>query len=76
MSTATRGDKLRQSLIRRYGEEKGELVFLRMRGEASGPFAPGRALHDEHVAFAREAGVPPLTGPQRGTSPRGANNRR
>lgn len=62
MSTATRGDKLRVSLVKRYGQAVAELIYTRMRAEASGPFAAGHALHIEHVEWAEGAGVPPIEG--------------
>lgn len=48
-------------LRRRYGEAKGEAVYWGMVGEAKGPFGPGGKYHYEHVAWAKRAGVAPLS---------------
>lgn len=61
MSDATRGDKLRVSLERRYGAARAGVIYAQMVGAAKGPFAAGNRLHDEHLAFAERAGVPPFT---------------
>lgn len=52
---------LMTSLIKRYGRERGQEVYHSMRGEASGPFAPGAKYHQLHVDFANRNGIPPIT---------------
>lgn len=59
MSDAT---SLRAALHERYGEVKGEHIFVRMRAEASGPFAPGNKLHQQHIEWAEQVGVTPIVG--------------
>lgn len=57
-----KNDKLMADLVGRYGRKRGEAVYAAMVGEAKGPFAPGAKYHDEHLAWARTAGVAPITG--------------
>lgn len=53
--------RLMTSLIQRYGRERGREVYDSMKGEASGPFAPGAKYHQLHVDFANRNGIPPIT---------------
>lgn len=50
---------LMQSLVDRYGKERGERVYYSMEAEGSGPFAPGAKHRDLHEAWAKKNGVRP-----------------
>lgn len=52
---------LMRSLVERYGKTRGEAMYWKQVGAAEGPFAPGRKYHDEHLRFARDHGLEPVT---------------
>jgi hypothetical protein len=51
--------KLMDSLVERYGPDKGKQVYYAMEAEGSGPFSPGGKYRALHEAFAKKNGVPP-----------------
>ena len=53
---------LMDSLVKRYGAEKGKHVYYAMEAEGSGPFAAGGKYRGLHEAFAKKNGVPPTKG--------------
>lgn len=52
---------LMDSLVERYGKEKGERVYYAMEAEGKGPFGPGGKHHDKHKAWAAKNGVTPAS---------------
>jgi hypothetical protein len=61
-------EKLMDSLVARYGKDKGETVYYAMEAEASGPFGKGNKHHAEHLAWAEKHGVRPITSKKPRTS--------
>jgi hypothetical protein len=55
---------LMDSLVERYGQEKGRHVYYAMEAEGTGPFALGAKYHSLHEQFAKRAGVAPIDTPK------------
>ena len=61
--------KLMDSLVAKYGKEKGKQVYYSMEATGKGPFASGAKHHDLHLEFAKKNGVQPIKGRSRSGSP-------
>jgi hypothetical protein len=54
---------LMDSLVKKYGADKGKSIYYAMESEGSGPFAKGKKHHDLHQAFVAKHHLP---GPNEG----------
>lgn len=68
-------EKLMASLKTRYGDKRGEGVYYAMEAAGKGPFAPGGALHAQHLAFAEKHGLSPNTSGPSSSRKRGSSGR-
>jgi len=52
---------LMDNLVKRYGPDEGKKTYYSMEATAKGPFAKGARHHAEHLAFAKQNGIPPAS---------------
>jgi len=72
---------LMAQLVKRYGAKRAEEVYAGMAASGTGPFGPKGKYREEHEAYAKQAGGPPLKGrakkkPRPAKPKRGSRTRR